>query len=528
MVGRNLRRNRRWALVVAVCGALSFAAAGVTPAYGRSSAGPTLRIAAPEASDVSLDPPNAPGVTDILVLHNVYQGLIGYDYATSKLVPALADRWTVKGSVYTFYLNPKAKFASGNPVTAADVKYSLDRILAFKTAAEGFQITSYITSGSDVRVLNRHTVAITLATPSTAFLAALTGPAASILDSRVVRSHVSKGDLGEGWLADHTAGSGPYMVTQWVKDSHITLTRNPNYWGAMPQVQTAVLEYIKSEPQAVSLLRGGDLDAAGNLLPTDVASLQKSGFQVLKRQTTSNYYLSMNMLPTSPFHSPLVRDAVRYAIDYKGLSALFGGDVARIGGVIAPGVVGYDAALNNLYNTDLAKARSLLAKAGYPNGFAMAMYYQNDQPLLGVPADTYAAKIQSDLARVGIKLTLRGEPSATVFPEYKAGKLPLVLWFFGEFYPDPDVIMSPHGDWNTQATTRVNFNDVKVTNLIEKARTLTDPTARAKLYRQAQQIVAKIGPYAFLFRPLEVVVARKGVTYPWGFWGIEVWRATVK
>ncbi len=182
-------------------------------------------------------------------------------------------------------------------------------------------------------------------------------------------------------------------------------------------------------------------------------------------------------------------------------------------------MLGYDAKLDTQYKQNLTTARNLLTQGGYPQGFSIDMYYQSDGAVLGVPEDSTAAKIASDLARVGIKVTLRGEPSATVFPKYRARQLPMVYWNFGPSYPDPDAIMTPHGDWNAQATTRTYWNSRRVTDLITRARQELNLKKRRALYIQAQEIVAAEGPYAFLFRPKDITVARKGVKFPW----IPIW-----
>jgi peptide/nickel transport system substrate-binding protein len=364
-------------------------------------------------------------------------------------------------------------------------------------------------------------VRITLAAPAPAFLTALSGHAASILDSTLVKSHETGDDLARPWLAEHTAGSGPFVVSRWVKDSDLMMARNPKYWGPRPSLDAVSLRYIQSPSQAVSLLKGGDLDVIPSVLPSDAKTLKQAGFKVITGQTLQNYYLSLPLSPGSPFVKPKVRKAVRYAIDYKGLiDTLFGGNAVQIGGVIGKGLLGYDEKLNTVYKQDLKTARRLLTEAGYPDGFSIDMYYQSDGAVLGVPEDSTAAKIQSDLARVGIKITLRGEPSATVFPKYRARQLPMVYWNFGPSYPDPDAIMTPHGDWNAQATTRTFWNSRRVTDLIARARMETNTNKRKALYVQAQKIVSAEGPYAFLFRPKDITVARKGVKFPW----IPIWR----
>lgn len=525
LAGRHLLRSVPVALAVLIVGAALFAAT----ASGRSSAGGTLRVAM-ASPDLSMDPPNAASTTDLAVLHTIYETLVNYDWKQGAVAPGLAQKWQVSqdGKTYTFNLNPKAKFASGNPVLAADVVYSLNRVFQFTSAAQGFQIRPYLT-GSNVVATGPRTVTITLPTTAPALLIALTGHASSILDSKVVRTHESGNDLARPWLAENAAGSGPFVLSRWVKDSNLLMTRNTNYWGPRPSLNAVLLQYVQSPSQALSLLRGGDIDVVPSILPAEAASLKRAGYQITTGERLQNFYLTLPLMPDSPFVKPKVRTAVRYAIDYNGIiNGVYHGYAVKIGGVITKGMPGYDESLNNLYRQDLPKAKALLARAGYPNGFSIDMYYQSDVQVNGVPDDTMAAKIQADLARVGIKITLRGEPSATVFPKYRARQLPMVYWNFGASYPDPDAIMYPHGNWNAQATTRTYWRSNRISLLIDRARLEVDPKKRAALYKQASRVVAVEGPYAFLFRPQEIVASRKGVQFPWiPIWMVEFDKASV-
>lgn len=522
--GRHLLGRAAVVVLAVLLGAALFAAT----ATGRSSAGGTLRVAV--APNLSMDPPNAASLTDLTVLHTAYETLVGYDWARAAVTPRLAQRWTISsdGRTFTFFLNPKARFSSGNPVLAADVVYSLNRVFRFRTAAQGFQITPYLT-GDNVQAIAPRTVRITLASPAPSLLRALTGHASSILDSKVVQQHEKGDDLARPWLAENIAGSGPFVLSRWVKDSNLLLSRNRQYWGARPSLDAVLLQYVQSPSQAISLLRGGDLDVIPGVLPAEAATLQKQGYQVITGQRLNNFYITLPLMPGSPFVNPKVRTAVRYAIDYKGIiDGIYRGNAVQINGVIAKGMLGYDEKLNSMYKQDLAKAKSLLRQAGYPDGFATDMYYQSDVQVLGVPEDTLAAKIQADLARVGIRITLRGEPSATVFPKYRARQLPMVYWNFGPSYPDPDSIMYPHGNWNAQATTRTYWRSNRVSLLIDKARLEVNEKKRAALYKQASRIVAVEGPYAFLFRPKEITVAKKGVKFPWiPIWTVELDKAAL-
>lgn len=461
---------------------------------------------------ITLDPPNAPSIIAIGTLFNLYETLVRYDFETSKVVPSIAESWEVSddGKTFTFKLNPNAKFASGNPVTASDVKYSLDRVINFKGAAQGFILQSYLSENS-VKVIDDHTVEIAIKNPAPAFLAALTAVSASILDSKVVEEH-NNGDMGQGWLNNNIAGSGPFLIEDLQRGSHITLIRNPQYWGEAPSLEKVSIQFISESSQQAILLERGDLDIALNLLPNQIKKLESKGFNVSSGANPATYYVALNMAK-EPFSNDKVRQAIKYAMDYDGIiEGILDGYGTRAGGVIAEGLIGYDPSLDTLYKTDIKKAKKLMGEAGYSDGFEMELYMV-DAAIegIGVPNENLGAKIQADLAQIGIKVKLIKQDVNTLFPAYREGKIPSLIWFFGPTFPDSDIIMSPHGDWNTQATTRVGFNNQEVTDLIVKARSETDPIVREQLYKDAQKIVAEVGPYVTLFRTKNTIVSNSNL-----------------
>lgn len=509
------------ALAAACTGSGSYGGDETGGSGGSAGAGGTLRIGW-GLDLLTLDPPNEAGVLGLGVIHNVYQTLVEYDFSSAKVKPGLAERWSVGdgGRTYTFHLDDEATFANGDPVTAKDVKFSLDRVTEWKEALQGFQIAPFLAGGS-VTAVDDTTVRIELAKPYGGLLTALTGTASSVLSADQVEKASSTVKGQRAWLKDHSAGSGPYVVDTWEPNGFITLERNDNYWRTRPTYKSVQIEFLTEAAQQEAALKRGDLDVGLDLMPQQAENLAKAGFRIDGGVDPSTYYLAMNM-SAKPFQDSDVRKAVRYAIDYDGITkTLMHGRAVKAGGVVPEGMIGHDPGLDDMYETDRAKAKDLLRKAGHPNGFTFTLHLATDTVKgLGVPTRTLATKLQSDLAAVGITMKLKVQDINTLFPSYQAGKLPAVLWYFGPTYPDPDPIVSPHGDWDTQATTRLGYHDRKLTAQIQRARTMTDQSERGDAYKQIGRSVGASGPYAFMFRPMGTAVVAKDVK---GFRWTPIW-----
>src|SRR5512142_923177 len=237
------------------------------PTAAPASAANTLTIDSNIDDLITLDPAVVYEYSGILTVHNVYQTLVtfvGSDLQTIK--PALADSWETKDAgdhwELTFHLHPGNKFASGNPITADDVVYSFNRVIAINgSPAFLFTDDAGLTADS-VKAVDPMTVQINLpktASPA-AFLAILTNTVASVVDSKVVQTHEASGDHGSGWLLDHSAGSGAYVVDHWTKDAEVLLTANPNFNGSKPSFQSVLLRHVPESANQLTELQKGDAD----------------------------------------------------------------------------------------------------------------------------------------------------------------------------------------------------------------------------------------------------------------------------
>ena len=483
------------------------------------------------AAILSLDPPNEASTQGLSVVYNLYERLVDYDFAAARVVPSLASEWSVSpdGLTYTFTIDSDAVFSSGNKVTAEDARWSLQRIVDWPEAVQGFQVRGFLNEAT-ITAVNDSTLRIVLANPSAAFLTALVGHASSIIDSKIAIANEVDGDLAKAWLAQNVAGSGAFVLDEWQRDEFYTLSRNPNYWREVPtNIDAVQVRFITEASQQESLLRSGDVDVIFDAQADVITQLEAEGFVPSGGADVFTYYVAVNQT-IKPFDDIRVRQALRYAIDYQGIiDGLLDGRAVKAGSVLADGLSGASPVDAEKYPYDPAKARQLLADAGLASGFSSTLHLAGLAVRgLGVPNELVATKIQSDLAAVGINVALEIEDIGSLFARYREGSLPLTFWFFGPGVPDSDAIMTPHGDWNAQPTTRVGFNNPQVTELIQSARVELDVARRASLYRQAAEIVNEESPYLFLFRPENNPVATSDVQLFYSpIWAVKLNQTTM-
>ena len=163
-------------------------------------------------------------------MQNTYDRLVAYKGSSTELVPSLATSWEISkdGKVYTFRLRHGVKFHDGTEFTAKDVKFSLDRMIKINKGPAW--IYTQDMDLNSVKVVDDYTVQITLTHPYAAFLYTIAYVGASIMNSTLVMKHEVNGDLGQAWLQDHDAGSGPYIMTQWVPNVQVVLKKFGDYW----------------------------------------------------------------------------------------------------------------------------------------------------------------------------------------------------------------------------------------------------------------------------------------------------------
>jgi peptide/nickel transport system substrate-binding protein len=483
----------------------------------------------------SLDPGRTIETTSNMVNHSVYDSLVtfdGEDLSTPK--PSLATEWKIsdEGKTYTFNIRRNVKFASGNVLTSADVKWSLDRVKNLKNNPAFF-----LNSVDEVLAPDPATVVLKLRAPNPALLPILASSSLAALDSKLLMqkggdasANAKDQDKAESFLHSQSAGTGAYVLERYVPDQEVVLVKNPNHWRGAPKLDRIVIRNI-TEPATQKLqLERGDLDIATGLDQDQMKALRgAAGVTIKTSPAATTFYVLINNNPQigGPFANPKVQQAVRHALDYDGILAMAGPGAVRLAGVIPttfPGALDPRQAVR----TDRDKAKALLREAnlGEVKG---ALTYASDSTIWGVQMNLLAQKIQADLAAVGITIALNGLPRTTALQAYRDGKNQLGVWSWAADYPDgqnflvyaPGRTVGKRAGWPAEASPEAR----ELAQLAADAEIEADRAKGAALYRKFEERLAQIGPYAPLFQPAVPYAFRsnvQGVTFN-SVWGVDFW-----
>ena len=473
-----------------------------------------------ESTD-SLDPARGYTQTTGIVEQITYDTLVTFPKDSAATIePRLATKWDISadGLTYTFTLRD-AKFANGDPVTADDVIFSLNRLKYVKGNP------SYLTDGiASMEAVDAKTVKITLSAASPVFLSLLANGSMSITDAAVVKANggldadgADKNDKAQNYLDGKSAGSGPYMLDHWTKQTETVLVRNPNYWGTAPYFDRIVITNIPEAATQKTSLEAGDIDIALDMTSDQLTAL-KDNKDVSITSTPGNiiHFLLMNDDPAigGPMANKQVQLAVRYALDYDGYKSLWGGITPATNLTYGfAGAYGEDKA----FKRDIAKAKDLLTQAGYPNGFDVTLSY----PIFtfqGVNMDTNAQKIQADLKEVGINVTLNGQELQVELDNYRNGKEAFGYWFWGPDFLDPADVLSflPGEKVGLRAGWKAEGADQSILDLDAQAKVETDPAKRIDIFNKIQDYLQQNGPFAPFIQPNVQTAYRSNITgYYW-------------
>jgi len=471
----------------------------------------TLVIAMDISDAVSMDPAVAYEFTSVMVVNQLYDKLVDFEPPDlTRVVPEVAESWSYSpdGTLWTFKIRQGIKFANGDPLTAKDVEYSLRRVLILsKTAA--WLLQQFIAKPEDIVATDNYTLTIKLKekVAPDLFLSVLAFTTSAIVNPREAEAHASGNDMGSGWLTDHSAGSGPYILEKWDRNSEIVLRANPNYWRGPPSIKTIIIKHVPEPATQMLLLQKGDVDIAFGLTIDQIQQLKNvKGIRILEYPVLQLAYIGMNVNNTY-LSNEKVRTAIKYAIDYDGIIRdILKGGAMKVQTIIPYPLLGFNPATP--YYRDVNKAKQLLAEAGYPNGFDIELAY----PAGAHPQEEIAQKIQRDLAEVGIRVTLRPMAAAEMYQKYRQQSLQLVLAGWGSDYPDPDNNAKAFGDYRIkQLAWRNMWYDDKVADLVEKAYKELDRSTREALYKQITDYILEHGPYAVLYQVVQYVAMRTWV-----------------
>ena len=425
--------------------------------------------------------------------------------------PSVATEYTVDetGTVYTFKLREDVVFASGNPLTAKDVVWSVNRVLNMKesNAYTNIKIVEKVEAPDD------YTVVFTLTQPDASFLVKLTSNAYCILDSELVKQHGGSdagGDTAQEWLDTTSAGSGPYIIDSWTPQEQLVLKKNPNYWGESSNIDTIIFREMTSVDAQITALQNGDVDIILGL--NSETAKQVEGMEnvtVTTGETAMMTFLVMSRdASLSPeMSNPLVQKAVRLALDYEGYLTLGGEGCLVPLNFVQDGFSGGMERDLSTQGRDLEQAKALMAEAGYPDGFTVTLTCANNNSE-GLQWTTIAQKVAQDLAEIGITVNIETLETTMVYEKMRQGTMPFYVMFWSPDYYDInnqiDAFLPGTGDTGTAYGNRTKWertaDNEELWTLGDQVKVETDETKRAELSQQLQELFEEDNPFAFLLQ----------------------------
>jgi peptide/nickel transport system substrate-binding protein len=431
----------------------------------------------------------------------------------------LAQSYTVSpdGLKITFNLRKDAKFHDGTPVTAEDVKWSLDREVSANVLGKGQLLTGSLTSPDQFKIIDAHTFEVTLPKPDKLALANLAVVYPVIINSKLAKSHATAEDpWALNWLKDNTAGSGAYIIESYKPGETTILRRNPEWnRGSADKPASYKRNITQTVPEAATranLVEKGDADIVIDLQATDAADLEKKG--KLKVVSTPQYnsitFVSFNnQMP--PFDKIEVRRAIAAALPYDDMfkAALFGRGAPLYGASWPDGKAptGEVFPIPQPLKTDLAEAKKQLAAAGLPDGFSTTFSFNVGQ---AGTAEPMAALLKESLGKVGIKVDIQKLPDAQMstlinekkvpfFTEGIVAWLPSMDYFYRNFYIGPI-------RWNY-----ASLDDAKITEWAQAARFEADKAKYASYGKDLNTRHFELMPQIPLWQPAQDAVMASSI-----------------
>lgn len=480
--------------------------------------------ASPEGFDVvqynSLTTTNASA--DVLM-----NRLVNYDADTRKLVPSLAESWTVwpDGLTYDFKLRSGVKFHSTDyfkptrTLTAEDVVYSFQRMLDpanpwHKVAVQGFphaqsmQLPALI---KKIEAPDASTVRFTLDHPDATFLATLSMGFASIYSSEYMAQLMKAGTPEK--LNSQPIGTGPFIFKRFQKDAVVRYEANADYFAGKPGVDALIYAITPDANVRLQRIKQNECQVALSPKPLDIAEASKDpALKVEKTDAFMTAFLAINS-QHPPLDKPEVRQAINLAFDKATyLKAVFEDSAKAANGPFPPNTWGYASDLPG-YKLNIAKAKELLAKAGLKDGFNTTIWTRPTGSTLNPNPNLGAQLLQADLAKVGIKAEIKVIEWGELIRRAKVGEHDLLFMGWAGDNGDPDNFLTPQFSCAAvqSGTNFARFCNADLDKLISEGKTTSDQDKRSKIYHQAQALIQQQALWLPLAHPTAAALTRKSV-----------------
>ena len=479
-----------------LCGAVL----AIAPAAPLRAADTTVTIS--QGVDADTLNPLATTITPTFnVVQHVYERLADFGARAGDYEPRLATSWKrVNPTTIEYQLRRGVTFSNGDPFTSADVKFSVDWI---KNPANASKQTPYVRDIDRVETPDAYTVRFVSKVP-TAIPPGLQNPI-FIVDAKYVQAK------GNAFVAEHPIGTGAYVLREWKRDDQTVFDANPHWWGGHPKIDHVVFKPIPEAGARVAALRTGATDVITNVPPQYQAQL--AGGANTKLESTRSLrqlFIAFNTLQAGPQQNKLVRQAINYAVDVPSIvKNVLDGRGFEITSPIPPNYFGYDASVPS-YKHDLAKAKALLAKAGYPDGKGLAL-------TLNAPVGRYnrdrevAEAIAGQLQAAGVQVTVRPQEWVSYSDQLNHRALtPMYELGWNQPSADADGIITA---LFTSTAPLSCYSSPEIDRLADQARGELDPGKRKALYKRIATVLFDDAPWIVMFQYEDLYATSKRVQF---------------
>ncbi|MCC3594492.1 ABC transporter substrate-binding protein [Microcoleus sp. PH2017_28_MFU_U_A] len=453
---------------------------------------------------VNLEPGNVTDGNSVIAIDQIYNRLTDFKPGTVELAPSLATEWSssTDGKTWTFKLRSGVKFHDGTDFDADAVKFNVDRWWdaknphGYRDSGKTYQIWKNFFAGfkgdkdslvKDVTVVDKSAIRFVLNRPFAAFPSAIGSGYFGIASPAAVKKAGAK----YGTPGSLAVGTGPFVFKEWISGDRIILEKNPNYWKAgTPKVNQLVLRFVDDPAARLAQLRAGQLDFTVDLTPDQLKEVQAdTNLETVLRPSFNVGYLALNP-GYAPLAKPEVRRAIAQTINKQAIVKAFWGELGKYDSQFIPPSLNWaesDKVKDYEFNPQQAKA--MLAKAGYPNGFDLDLWYMPvSRPYFPTPkpiAEAFAA----DLSAIGIRVKLLTKDwSAYLADRLKPPGFQAFMMGWTGDYGDPDNFYYPHFGPGSTADLG-NWKNPKVLELLDRGRASGDKAARGKIYAEVSEIL---------------------------------------
>lgn len=511
MVHRSFLSGLLVVVMLALTACTAAPAAPEAAAPPAAASGGTIIVGA-ETDIEGGDPTMAGALATTRVLRNIYDGLVEFKLGSIDLEPSLAESWEISTDAlqYTFKLRQGITFHDGEPFNAKAVEFAMRRAFdkEFEFYNKANTVGFFLVGLQEVEVIDDYTIKMTLAAPNAAFLEFLGYGAGRIVSPKAVREH------GNEYLVEHPVGTGPFRFVEWQKGQKVVLERNPDYWKpGEPKAEQLIFVPIPEPTARVTALLTNQVNMIVVVPPDAIEEIKGNPDFVYEQGPGNHYWFTVLNTKEGPFANKLVRQAVNYAVDKQGLAdSILKGSAKPATQAMPAANWSYNQELQG-YPYDPAKAKALLAEAGYPNGFKAKMIIPVSGSGMMIPVQMNEY-IQGNLRDVGIEIEMQSYEWVSYLGVWSQGLTadivmnnqsimssePYVLNFLlhGGFQP-------PNG-WNTGF-----YDNPEVNALLDQALSVPDRAERAKIYAEAEKLIVEDAPWIFVVNDLQPMAYNKNV-----------------